>query len=149
MMERSNMSDLERAIHIAIEAHQGQKDKVGVPYILHPLRVMLRFDSDVEMMAAVLHDVVEDSRWTLTDLQEEGFPAQVIEAVDFLTRRKQESYDQFIDRIKPNVLAVKIKLADLEDNLDLKRLREITGPDQERMKKYQAAWLRLKKSPSV
>ncbi len=101
------MSDLERAIHIAIEAHKGQKDKAGAPYILHPLRVMLRLDSDVEMMAAVLHDVVEDSRWTLKGLQEEGFPAQVIETVDYLTRRKQESYDQFIDRIKPTCAGCK------------------------------------------
>jgi len=142
------MSDLERAIHIAIDAHKGQRDKVGAPYILHPLRVMLRMASDVEMIAAVLHDVVEDSRWTLKDLQEEGFPEQVIEAVDYLTRRKQESYDQFIDRIKPHALAVKIKLADLEDNMDLKRLKEISEQDRKRMQKYHAAWIRLKKSPS-
>jgi (p)ppGpp synthase/HD superfamily hydrolase len=142
------MSYLERAIHIAIEAHKGQKDKVGAPYILHPLRVMLCMYSDVEMMAAVLHDVVEDSRWTLKDLQQEGFPAQVIEAVDYLSRREQETYDQFIERIKSNALAVKIKLADLEDNMDLKRLGDITEQDEKRMKKYHAAWIRLKKSPS-
>ena len=143
------MSDLERAIQIAIEAHKGQRDKVGAPYILHPLRVMLRMASDVEMIAAVLHDVVEDSRWTLKDLQEEGFPEQVIESVDYLTRRKQESYAQFIGRIKPHALAVKIKLADLEDNMDLKRLKEISEQDRKRMQKYHAAWIRLKKSPSV
>ncbi len=143
------MSDLEHAIKIAVEAHKGQKDKVGAPYILHPLRVMLRMKSDLEMMAAVLHDVVEDSAWTLAELRKEGFPASVIEAVDQLTRRENESYDDFIQRIKLHTLAVKVKLADLEDNMDLTRLKEITQWDKDRMAKYHAAWIILKKSPPV
>jgi (p)ppGpp synthase/HD superfamily hydrolase len=138
------MADIERAIQIAVEAHSGQKDKTDRPYILHPLRVMLHMKTDTEMMAAVLHDVVEDSDWTLLDLRREGFTEEVINQVDLLSRRRDESYEEFIRRIKQNPLAVGIKLADLEDNMDLTRLAGFSDPDQERMKKYHAAWRYLK-----
>jgi len=138
------MSTVDRAIQIAVEAHQGQKDKAGAPYILHPLRVMLRMETEEQMMAAVLHDVVEDSSWTLTDLRQEGFPEQVIEAVDYLSRRDSETYDEFIDRIKGSSLAIRVKLADLEDNMDLKRVKKVTDKEKERMMKYHAAWCNLK-----
>lgn len=138
------MSTLDRAIQIAVEAHQGQKDKAGAPYILHPLRVMLHMETEEQMMVAVLHDVVEDSHWTLIDLQREGFPEQVIEAVDHLSRRDSETYDEFIDRIKGSMLAIKVKLADLEDNMDLRRICNLTDKEKERMIKYHSAWIRLK-----
>lgn len=141
------MADLERAIQIAVQAHQGQKDKNGAPYILHPLRVMLRMDNDLERMAAVLHDVVEDSSWTLADLRKEGFPDPVIAAVNHLSRRENESYDDFIRRIRPQALAAKIKLADLEDNMNLTRLKQFTQQEKERVAKYHSAWLMIKKSP--
>src|SRR5690349_12469488 len=92
------MADLEEAIRIAVEAHRGQKDRAGAPYILHPLRMMLRVQTDAERMAAVLHDVVEDTDWTLDALREHGFPDEVVTAVDHLTRREGESYEEFVTR---------------------------------------------------
>jgi (p)ppGpp synthase/HD superfamily hydrolase len=138
------MSNLEKAIQIAVQAHKGQQDKVGVPYILHPLRVMLRMENEAEMMAAVLHDVVEDSGWTLADLRGEGFTDELIRVIDSLSRRDDETYENFIARIKQNPLAVKIKLADLEDNMDLKRLQQLGEQDIKRMQKYHPAWRFLK-----
>lgn len=137
------MSTLEKAIAIAAQAHQGQKDKVGAPYILHPLRMMLKMDDEKEMIAAILHDVVEDTDWTLRDLAKEGFSEEVLEAVDRLTRRAEESYEEFIERIKPNPIARNVKLADLEDNMDIRRFGNMRDRDVERLKKYQAAWFDL------
>ena len=137
------MSHLERAIRLAVEAHQGQKDKAGVPYILHPLRVMFGMRAETEMMTAVLHDVIEDTEWTLDTLREEGFPEQVLEALDRLTRRDEESYEAFIDRVKDNPIARSVKLADLEDNMDIKRISNLTEKDSDRLAKYHRAWLTL------
>jgi (p)ppGpp synthase/HD superfamily hydrolase len=137
------MATLERAVRIAAEAHEGQKDKSGAPYLLHPLRMMLRMQSDVARMAAILHDVVEDSDWTLDGLRAEGFSAEVVEAVDCLTHREDESYEAFVKRVKSNALARQVKLADLEDNMNLKRLSEVTSKDLARLEKYHRAWLAL------
>ena len=133
------MATLEEAIALAVRAHQRQKDKAGAPYILHPLRLMLRMDSEPAMMVAVLHDVVEDSQITLENLRELGFPETVVTAVDSLTRRAEESYEAFIDRVKLNPLARKVKLADLEDNMDLRRLHHVTDRDQQRWERYAKA----------
>ena len=130
---------LEKAILCAVKAHAGQKDKAGAPYILHPLRIMMKMDSQAGMIAAVLHDVVEDSSVTLADLRAEGFSEEVIAAVDHLTRREDEAYEIFINRLRHNPLAVKVKLADLEDNLDIRRIENVTERDIERIQKYQAA----------
>ena len=137
-----NMS-LEKAIRIAAQAHAGQKDKAGAAYILHPLRVMMKMDTEPEMMAAVLHDLIEDTGWTLQRLRRNGFAPEVVDAVDHLTRRKEETYGQFISRVKGNPLAVKIKLADLEDNMDTSRLKKITARDRTRLEKYRRAWKQL------
>ena len=137
------MADLEEAIRIAVEAHRGQKDRAGEPYILHPLRMMLRVQTDAERMAAVLHDVVEDSAWTLDDLRDRGFPAEVLEAVARLTRRPDESYDAMVERAAAHPVARRVKLADLEDNLDLRRLAEVGERDRERLDRYLRAWRRL------
>ena len=88
------MSPLESAILLAVQSHQGQRDKGGAPYILHPLRMMLRMRSEVEMIVAILHDVVEDTQHTLVDLQQAGYSEQVLEAVDCLTRRDGETYEE-------------------------------------------------------
>lgn len=133
------MATLEEAIALAVRAHQRQKDKAGAPYILHPLRLMLRMDSEPAMMVAVLHDVVEDSPITLENLRELGFPETVVTAVDSLTRRPEESYEAFIDRVKLNPLARRVKLADLEDNMDLRRLQHVTDRDQQRWERYAKA----------
>ncbi len=135
------MTLLERAIRIALKAHAGQKDKAGLDYILHPLRVMMTMDTPEEKITAVLHDVVEDSIWTLGALSEEGFSKTVLEALRCLTRDPDKlSYEETIDKIKSNALALKVKLADLEDNMDVRRLKEMTDVDLARLKKYNQAW---------
>lgn len=138
------MSSLARAVAIAAQAHSDQVDKYGAPYILHPLRVMMRMGTEEAMMAAVLHDVVEDSAWTLEALRAEGFPEEVLQAVDRLTKRDGESYEVFVERVMEDPLARLVKLADLEDNMDPKRIRQITGRDWERLHKYHRAWSALK-----
>src|SRR5215469_14471918 len=115
------MSNLERAIAIAVEAHKGQKDKSGAPYILHPLRVMGRVNSNVEKIVAILHDVVEDTKWTFDDLRREGFSESIIQSIDCVTKREGEAYEDFVKRSASNPLAKRVKIADLEDNMDLRR----------------------------
>lgn len=131
--------DLERAIQIAAEAHRGQKDKAGQPYILHPLRVMAACSTEHERVVAVLHDVVEDSAWTLDDLRREGLEDELVEAVDAMTRREGEAYADFVDRAAHNPLARAVKIADLRDNLDMSRLTDPAGSDSQRAQKYQEA----------
>ncbi len=132
---------LERAITIAAEAHAGQKDRAGAPYILHPIRLMIQMDSENAMMASVLHDVVEDSVWTLDDLRKEGFSNEVLNAVDCLTHRDEEGEDywDYIQRAKSDPIAIKVKLADLEDNLNSDRLNEVTEKDEKRFDRYRKA----------
>jgi len=139
------MSSLGKAISIAAEAHEGQRDKAGAPYILHPLRVMMKMSTDAERIAAVLHDLVEDTDWSLELLRREGFPAEILTALDCLTKHQGEEYAEFIKRVKPNPLAVKVKIADLEDNLDVSRLKNVTEADAKRIDKYKQAMLMLRK----
>jgi hypothetical protein len=127
---------LERAIEIAAKAHAGQVDKAGEPYVFHPLRMMLSVQSPEARMAAVLHDVVEDTPVTIEQLRAEGFPQAVIEAVQALTKRDGEDYDAFIRRVAPNPIARQVKLADLRDNCDLSRIAQPTEKDHERIEKY-------------
>lgn len=116
------MSTLAKAVEIAARAHVSQKDKrTGEPYVLHPLRLMTRVDGEHAKMAAVLHDVVEDTPVTLDDLRREGFPEPVLQAVAALTRRDDETYAQFIVRCRNDPVALRVKLADLEDNANLPR----------------------------
>lgn len=133
------MATLERAIEIAAKAHAGQVDKAGQPYVLHPLRMMLAVATPEARVAAVLHDVVEDTAVTLDELRAEGFPASVLEAVEALTKRDGEDYEAFIRRVAPNPIAREVKLADLRDNSDLSRIAEPTERDRERIRKYQRA----------
>lgn len=93
------MQPLERAIEIAVDAHAEQTDKAGETYILHSIRVMQRQDSEAAMIAAILHDIVEDSDWTLSELQadEVGFPEEAIEAIDLLTKADDDSYEEFVE----------------------------------------------------
>jgi (p)ppGpp synthase/HD superfamily hydrolase len=137
------MSKLEEAIIIAVEAHKGQRDKFGAPYILHPLRVMARVKTEEEMMVAILHDVVEDTEWTFDRLRKVGFSETVVEAIDCVTKRAGESYDSLIDRARRNPLARRVKIADLEDNMDIRRIPEVTARDAERLAKYRRAWQTL------
>ena len=137
---------IEDAILLAVHAHRGQRDKAGEPYILHPLRVMTRMSSEVEMIVAVLHDVVEDSDYTLDDLRRQGYCEQVVEAVDSVSRRDGEPYEDFIRRVNRNPLARKIKIADLEDNMHVEKLN---GPEEigsDRGRKYRRALETLTKA---
>jgi (p)ppGpp synthase/HD superfamily hydrolase len=134
---------LGKAIAIAAQAHQGQLDKFGAPYISHPIRLMMQMDSYEEKMAAILHDIVEDTDWTLEDLKAEGFPQTVVDAVDGLTHREAESYTAYVKRAKTNPIARKVKLADLEDNMDARRVPQIGEREIQRLKRYHRHWLML------
>lgn len=140
---------LNKAIAIASQVHTDQVDKADRPYILHPLRVMMKMETIDEMITAVLHDVIEDSqdpdKWTTERLRSEGFPQEILDALDNLTKRKGENYEVFIERAKKSPLSRKVKLADIEDNMDMKRMKSITEKDSERLKKYHRAWIELKK----
>jgi len=133
------MSTLEKAISIAIEAHEGDVDKAGSPYILHPLRVMLQMETEEEMIVAVMHDVVEDSDYSFAKLKEIGFSERVLEALDSVTKRAGEAYEDFVKRAASHPIGKKIKLADLRDNMDLSRLAKITDVDLKRVQKYHDA----------
>lgn len=130
------MATLERAIELAAAAHAGQVDKAGQPYILHPLRVMLRMSTAHERMAAVLHDVVEDTQVTLEQLRSEGFPAEVVSAVAALTKRAGESRLEAAARAVTDPVARTVKLADNAENMDLGRIAEPTEKDYARLEEY-------------
>ncbi|MBN1517092.1 HD domain-containing protein [Candidatus Sumerlaeota bacterium] len=141
------MSTLDKAIQIAAKAHEGQMDRQGQPYILHPLRVMLHMQTNEGRIAAVLHDVVEDSTTTLDDLRQAGFTEFVVQAVDAVSRRDGEDYMDFVKRSAQNPLGKQIKLADLHDNMDLRRICTKTEKDQQRLERYHQAWLYLTRNP--
>jgi len=130
------MSNLERAIILATRAHSGQVDRSGQPYILHPLRVMLKVSSEEARIVAVLHDVLEDTDVTAHDLAAEGFSEEIVEAVQAMSRHEEESYEDFVLRAKQNSLARTVKMADIEDNMDPSRNVEPSEKDMERLSKY-------------
>lgn len=132
------MATLERAIEIAAGAHAGQFDKAGQPYILHPLRVMLRMTSAHERMAAVLHDVVEDTPVSLAQLVAEGFAPEVVAAVEALTKRAGESRIDAARRAAADPVARQVKLADNAENMDLSRIENPSGKDFARLEEYKA-----------
>ena len=147
--------NLEKAIKIAVEAHTGQVDKGGNPYILHPLRVMLSLDTEEERIVGVLHDVVEDCEgWTWERLREQGCSDEIIEALKSVSKTPEEEkqfkkmddpnekldhYLEFIKRAKFNKIARNVKAADIKDNLDISRIDDITESDIDRLNRYKAA----------
>src|SRR6266542_3765456 len=137
------MATLEQENIIETKTYVVQKDKSGTLYIFHALRMKMRMESEAAMIAAVLHDVVEDSGWTLEQLRGEGFSEEVLLAVDCLTRRDGESYDEFVARAQANPIARRVKIADLEDNMNVKRLGEMTAKDLARIEEYHRAWRAL------
>ncbi len=134
------MSTLERAIEIAKAAHDGQKNKDGTPYITHPFKLMESMDTTDEKIAAILHDVVEDSDVTIEDLRAEGFSETILSVVDTLTHKPDESYSDYIKRVAGNPITRKIKKADLKDNMDQRRIPNPTDKDRSRIKKYEEAY---------
>ena len=137
------MPTLEDAIALAAEAHRGQADKSGQPYILHPIRVMLRCQTEAQRIVAVLHDVVEDTGRTFDDLRGLGYPDEILKALDCLTKREGEPYEAFVERAASDPVARVVKIADIEDNLDLRRLPGIGEKDVERIGRYVRGWQRL------
>lgn len=135
---------LERAIAIAATAHAGQVDKGGAPYILHPLKVMLRMNTLEERIVAVLHDVVEDGGISFDDLRKEGFSEAVLSAIESVTKVPGESYEDFVERAAQNPIGRVVKLADLEENSDLSRIASPSWEDLERVEKYRRAIGRLR-----
>jgi len=137
---------LGKAIKIAVSAHDGQTDKGGNPYILHPLWVMnkVRHLGEDYMIAAVLHDVVEDSNWTIEELEDAGFKFEILEAIRLLTHRHKVNYDAYIAFIKRNEIAKQVKLRDLEHNSKITRLKGLRPKDLERLEKYHKAYTFLK-----
>ena len=138
------MSQIEIALTLALKAHAGQLDKGGAVYILHPLRVMTKMSNNTERAVALLHDVLEDSAYTAEDLLESGISAEVVEAVIALSKGEDANgvtmtYEVYLEQVKANALARTVKLADLEDNMDLSRLNQVTDKDLKRRDKYQKA----------
>ena len=142
-------NNLKHAIDIAVECHSGQKDRAGEPYIQHPMRMMMKMKTTEEKIVAVLHDVVEDSEMRLAELKKLGFSEKILKAIDALTKRKGESYKKSIERVKKNPLAVKVKIADFEDNMDIRRLKRITENDRKRLNRYLKYYREIKQMTNL
>ena len=127
------------ALAIAKKAHAGQVDKAGVDYIQHPLYVASQVKTEQEKAVALLHDVIEDSDVTADDLLASGLSNEVVTAVQTLTKKKGQSYQDYLEKVKSNNLARVVKLADLKHNSDLSRLKTVSNTDYERVKKYKNA----------
>lgn len=130
----------DHALQIAIKAHEGQTDKSGRNYVMHPIRVAERCKDPQAKIVALLHDTIEDTFVTAEYLREEGFPEEIINGVLSVTRRDNESYEAFVQRAAENAIGREVKIADLEDNMDVRRLKEITDEDVRRLRKYLRAW---------
>ena len=129
-----------KAMNIAYAAHHGQTDRSGVPYVFHPARVAANFDSEAEACVAWLHDVIEDTDVTLSDIRLAGFGKPICDALQLLTHDKSVPYMEYVARIAQNPIARAVKLADLRDNMDTSRLTGISEKDWQRLEKYRAAY---------
>ena len=139
---------LSKAINLAVQAHAEQTDKAGMPYIGHVMRVMQAGRTIDEKIVGVLHDLVEDTPWTFEALLAEGFPAHIVDALRCVTKlHDNEPYEEFIERVKSNPLAVAVKINDLTDNMDIRRLADITDKDAIRLRKYLKAYRELVVEP--
>lgn len=149
-MATSPAAHFEHALRIAVDAHAGQTDNEERPYILHVLQVVNGSRPDLETMTvAALHDVVEDSPITLAHLRDQGFPERILEAVDAISRRDGETYEDYIERVARVPLATRVKLPDLEHNMDVRRLAHVAPSDAARLERYRAAWTRLSGSSDL
>lgn len=136
---------LEKAIELALKFHKGQiKNGTGEEFVLHVLRVMLKMNTEDEKISAVLHDIIEKTNCTLEDLKQLGFSNKIINTVDALSKRKGEDYSDYIKRVKKDTDAVKIKIADLEDNMDIRNIKELTQTDIEKMNRRKKYYNELK-----
>lgn len=142
---KSLEKQLEQAIKLASIKHYGQKDKANKPYIFHLLHVMNNLDDLNAKIVGVLHDILEDTDITRNDLLNYGFSEEIVIAVEILTKPKNQKYMDYIENIKSNTIARKVKLIDLKHNIDLTRLSEISDKDLKRNIKYLEAYKRLNK----
>lgn len=131
-------NDIETALELALKTHRGQTDKAGKAYIMHPIRVASEFKEDDLVIVSLLHDVVEDTDVKITEI-ESLFGKNIALAVDGVTRREGETYDDFIYRCSQNRLSRLVKMADLKDNMDLTRLETVGEKDLARVEKYKKA----------
>jgi hypothetical protein len=140
-----NGPSVEDAIALAARAHRGQvyPSPEAEPYIFHPLRLMLACITPVDQMAAVLHDVVEDTDLELRDLEEAGYPTELVAAIDSLTLRPEEPYDEYIERLASNDIARRVKVLDVKENLANNRRAPAAPGNAERVKRYEMALARL------
>ena len=143
-MTNTNNELLEKALAIATKAHAGQTDKAGAAYIFHPIRVSCRCFTDEEKIVALLHDTIEDTNVTADYLLSEGFPRNIVDSILSVTRNENESYEDFIKRCHLNPIGRQVKLHDLEDNMDISRLPQVTEKDLARLNKYIEAYRYLK-----
>lgn len=130
----------DRALRIAIRAHEGQQDKSGREYVMHPIRVAEKCKDTRAKIVALLHDTIEDTDVTIEYLRKEGFPEEIIDAVLSVTKQDGENYEDFVRRAAKNAIGREVKIADLEDNMDIRRLKEIKEEDVARLRKYLSAW---------
>tara|TARA_B100001250_G_C19306125_1_gene574132 strand:- start:11 stop:430 length:420 start_codon:yes stop_codon:yes gene_type:complete len=130
---------LDKAITIAVECHAGQTNKIGEPYILHPLRMMFKADTVEEKIVAILHDVIEKTDMDFKKLHAAGFNHKILSAIDSLSRKVDENYNSYLDRVKKNKLAKKIKIIDLNDNLKSVKNSKIEERINTKLLKYQNA----------
>jgi (p)ppGpp synthase/HD superfamily hydrolase len=141
---------LEKAIKIVVEAHTGQVDKAGIPYVTHLFSVMNRGQSLNEKIVGVLHDLIEDTPWTIEMLENEGFSKEIVEAVRCITKNENgESYEEYIQRVKSNPLALRVKLHDLRDNMDILRRSQLSEKDLARLNKYLQVYRMLLKETGI
>lgn len=128
-----------KAINIMFEAHKNQKDKSGIPYVFHPFHLAEQMTNEDATIVALLHDTIEDTDITEEYLRKQGFKPEIIDAVVLLTRKKDENYFDYINRVKGNSIAREVKIADLKHNSDLTRLERINESDKKRANKYKKA----------
>lgn len=140
----TNNKTLQDAINLAMFAHREQVDKAGQPYTLHLFRVMTNVESETAKIVAILHDLVEDTEYTFEMLNDLGYSKEVIDALKCLTKKDNEPYSDFIERVKTNPVAIAVKIADIKDNMDLTRLFEVEEEDLQRLKKYHTAYRLLR-----
>lgn len=143
-MTNTNNELLEKALWLAIHAHMGQVDKAGTSYIFHPIRVSCKCSTDEERIVALLHDTIEDTNVTADYLLGEGFTRNIVDAILSVTRNEDESYEDFIRRCRMNPIGRQVKLHDLEDNMDISRLPQVTEKYLAQLNKYIEAYRYLK-----
>lgn len=136
---------LERAIRLAAKVHKGQVDRFNKPYVLHVMRVMMRGHDKEEQVLGALHDVLERSTLTVEDLAKKDFPPRILTALQHISRVPAEDYEQYIDRVMEDPLAIRVKLHDLADKMDLHHVDTLSHADLKRYNKQLAAYHRMKK----